>query len=94
MRFIDGLDSSVPAFHGYKLYLINSKQQSDKDIYPQTLVDAIKKSTLFEASWTANTESAPPTTVPLSAFGAQGPPPTDKRPKTKKLVGKGKIIKK
>ena len=93
MRFIDGLDSSVPAFHGYKLYLINSKQQSDKDIYPPTLVDAIKKSTLFEQSWTANIESVPLTAVPLSAFGAQGPPPTDKRSKTKKPVGKGKQTK-
>jgi hypothetical protein len=32
MRFIDGLDKSMPAFHGYKLYLINSKQQTGTDI--------------------------------------------------------------
>ena len=74
MRFIDGLDSSIPAFHGYKLYLINSKQQTERDIYPPTLVEAIKKATLFEASWTANTEATPLPTAPLSAFGAQGPP--------------------
>ena len=93
MRFIDGLDSRIPAFHGYKLYLINSKQQTDKDIYPPTLVDAIKKSTLFESSWTANNEPATLTTVPLSAFGAQGPPPTDRRTKAKKPSEKGKQIK-
>jgi hypothetical protein len=34
MRFTDGLDSSMPAFHGYKLYLINSKQQTGTDIHP------------------------------------------------------------
>ena len=50
MRFIDGLDSSIPAFHGYKLYLINSKQQTDRDIYPPTLVEAIKKATLVTVS--------------------------------------------
>ena len=90
MRFIDGLDSSIPAFHGYKLYLINSKQQTDRDIYPPTLVDAIKKATLFESSWTANSESTLLTTAPLSAFGAQGPPPGDKRQKNgKSTKGKG-----
>ena len=89
MRFINGLDSSMPAFHEYKLYLINSKQQTDKDIYPDTLVDAIKKSTLFEASWTANNEPSPLTTLPLNAFGAQGTP-GDRRPRGGKTPGKGK----
>ena len=89
MRFIDGLDSSMPAFHGYKLYLINSKQQTGTDIYPDTLVDAIKRSTLFEASWTATTEPSPLTSLPLNAFGAQGAH-GDKRPKGGKPQGKGK----
>ena len=89
MRFIEGLDGSIPAFHGYKLYLINAKQQTDQDIYPPTLVDAIQKATQFEASWTANTESAPLTTMPLSAFGAQGPS-DDKRTRGGKPQGKGK----
>jgi Zinc knuckle len=89
MRFIDGLDSSMPAFHGYKLYLINSKQETDRDIYPDTLVDAIKKSILFEASWTANTQPSNLTTLPLNAFGAQGTP-GDRRPRGGKTPGKGK----
>jgi hypothetical protein len=89
MRFIDGLDSSMPAYRGYKLYLINSKQQTGTDIYPDTLVDAIKRSTLFEASWTATTEPSPLTSLPLKAFGAQGAH-GDKRPKGGKTPGKGK----
>lgn len=46
MRFIDGLDGSVPAFKAYKFYLINAKQQMDEDMYPPTLVDAIQKAYL------------------------------------------------
>jgi hypothetical protein len=89
MRFIDGLDSSMPACRGYKLYLVNSKQQTGTDIYPDTLADAIKRSTLFEASWSALTEPSPLTSLPLNAFGAQGAL-GDKRPKGVKTPGKGK----
>ena len=47
MRFIDGLDGSIPAYHGYKMYLINAKQQTDRGIYPAILVDAILRATRF-----------------------------------------------
>jgi hypothetical protein len=79
----------MPAYHGYKLYLINSKQQTGTDIYPDTLVDAIKRSTLFEVSWSPTTEPSPLTSLPLNAFGAQGTP-GDKRSKGGKPPGKGK----
>jgi Zinc knuckle len=89
MRFIDGLDSSMPVYHGYELYLINAKQQTGTDIYPDTLVEAIKRSTLFEASWTTTTEPSRLTSLPLNAFGAQGAH-DDKHPKGGKTPAKGK----
>ena len=62
----------MPAYSGYKLYLVNSKQQMNTDIYPISLLDAIQRSTFFEASWIPNSVSIPPTTSTINAFGAQG----------------------
>ena len=70
MRFIDGLDSGVPAHHAYKLYLINSKQQLNTDIYPATLVDAINRVTKHELSYKNNVIKSP-TPTPHSAFRAE-----------------------
>jgi Zinc knuckle len=52
-------------------------------------VDAIKRSTLFEASRSATTKPSPLTSLSLNAFGAQGTP-GDKRSKGGKPPGKGK----
>ena len=71
MHFIDGLDRSVPAYHGYKMYLINTKQQTDQDIYPDTLVDAIMRATRFETSFIETYNEILSAATPHSAFGAQ-----------------------
>ena len=88
MRFIDGFDGSVPAYHSYKMYLINAKQQTDRDIYSATLVDAILRATRFKTSFIENVTSLPPTT-PHSAFGAQQQT-EDRGKKSAKHLGKGK----
>ena len=89
MRFIDGLDGSIPAYHGYKMYLINAKQQTDQDIYPETLVEAIMRATRFETSFIENVNASLPAATPHSAFGAQQQP-EDRGKKGGKQSGKGK----
>jgi hypothetical protein len=92
-RGVPGIENSslqfIPAYLGYKLYLVNSEHQMNTDTYPISLVDAIQRSTSFEASWIADSVSIPPSTPTINAFGAQRTP-GDKRPKGGKTQGKGK----
>jgi hypothetical protein len=57
-RGVPGIKNSslqfIPAYLGYKLYLVNSEHQMNTDTYPISLVDAIQRSTSFEASWIAD----------------------------------------
>ena len=89
MHFIDGLDGSVPAYHGYKMYLINAKQQTDQDIYPDTLVDAIMRSTRFETSFVEKINETLSAATPHAAFGARQQT-EDRGGKDAKHLGKGK----
>jgi hypothetical protein len=83
MRLIDRLDSIMPTFQGYKMYLVKGQTSE----YTGGCNPAIY--TLFEASWTANSVSSPPTKPTINIFGAQGPR-GDKWPKGCKTQGIGK----
>ena len=89
MRFIDELNGSVPAYHGYKMYLISAEQQTNQDIHPDTFVDAIMRPTRFETSFIENINETLSATTPHSAFGAQQQT-EDRGKKGAKHLGKGK----
>lgn len=110
-REVPGIKNSskqfIQAYLGYKLYLVNSKHQMNTDIYPISLVDAIQRFTLFEASWIANSVPIPRATpninAPLVTSAPKGvrhkegqdwrqtPDAKDKKDGTDKLGGKTKF---
>ena len=71
-RFIDGLSDSTLAYVDYKSYLRHSKDCTDTDIYPKTLVAAINGATLFYRGAKSNSTIAPAGGSPYTALGAKG----------------------